>query len=100
MEVLNRMQMELKFLRSMKKRKMEHADHALRGTSGPAHQQLLEGRVEEKRRGGRPNRTWTDDIFETDRAGKPRRSKKDHQRRARDMETHGCQPSLTKATDE
>jgi hypothetical protein len=59
-EVLKRMQTELKFLRSMKKRKMEYAGHVLRGLSGLAHLQILEDRVEEKRRVGTPNRTSMD----------------------------------------
>jgi hypothetical protein len=62
-EVLNRMQTDLKFLRSMKNRKMEYAGHVLRGSSGLAHLQILEGCVEGKRKVGRPNRTWTDDIL-------------------------------------
>ena len=45
-EILNRIQMELKFLRRMKKRKMEYAGHVLRGSSGQAHLEILEGRVE------------------------------------------------------
>jgi hypothetical protein len=59
-EVLNRMQTELKFLSSMKKRKMEYAGHVLRGSSGLAHLQILEGRVQGMRKVGRPNRTWMD----------------------------------------
>jgi hypothetical protein len=39
-DVLNRMQMELKFLRSMKKRKMEYAGHVPRGSSGLAYLQI------------------------------------------------------------
>ena len=63
-EVLNRMQTELKFLRRMKKRKMEYAGHVLRGSSGQAHLEILEGRVEGgKKKVGRPNRPWMDDIL-------------------------------------
>jgi hypothetical protein len=62
-KVLNRMQTQLKFLRSMKTRKMEFAGHVLRASSGLAHLQILEGRVEGKRNVGRPNRTWMDDIL-------------------------------------
>jgi hypothetical protein len=51
-EVLNRMQTELKFLLNMKQRKMEYAGHVLRGSSGLAHLQILEGRVEGKRKSG------------------------------------------------
>jgi hypothetical protein len=59
-EVLNRMLTELKFLRSMKKRKIECAGHVLRGSSGLAHLQILESHVERKRKVGRSNRTWMD----------------------------------------
>jgi hypothetical protein len=62
-KVLNRMHMELKFLSSMKKRKMEYAGHVLRGSSGLAHLQILEDRVKGKRKVGRTNRTWMDDIL-------------------------------------
>ena len=41
-EVLNRIQTELKFLRRMKKRKMEYAGHVLRGSSGLAHLEIPE----------------------------------------------------------
>jgi hypothetical protein len=57
-DVLNQMQTELKFFRSMKKRKMDYASHVLRrGSSGLAHLQILVSRVEGKRKVGRPNRT-------------------------------------------
>ena len=47
--ILNKMQTELKFLRSMQKRKMEYAGHVLRGSSGLAYLEVLEGRVEGER---------------------------------------------------
>ena len=42
--IVNRVQTELKFLRWMKRRKMEYAGHALRGSSDQAHIEILEGR--------------------------------------------------------
>ena len=63
-EVLNRIQTELNFLRRMKRTKMQYAGHVLRGSSGLAHLEILEGRVEEeKRKVGRPNRPWMDNIL-------------------------------------
>jgi hypothetical protein len=59
------MQTELKFLRSMKKRKMEYTGHILEGSIGLAHLQILEGHVEGKRKVGRPNRTWMDILKRT-----------------------------------
>jgi hypothetical protein len=57
------MQTELKFLRSMKKRKMEYAGNVLRGLSGLAHLQKLKNLMEGERKVGRPNRTWMGDVF-------------------------------------
>jgi hypothetical protein len=56
-EVLNRMQKELKFLGSVRRGKVGCAGHVLRGSGGLAHLQILEGRVQGKRKVGRPNRT-------------------------------------------
>ena len=69
MEVLNRMQTKLHFLKNMIKRKLEYAGHVLRGSSGLSHLQILEGRVEEKRKVGRPKRIWLDDILEWTKLG-------------------------------
>jgi len=41
-EVLERVQTNLKFVRNMKKRKLEYAGHVLRGSSGKSHLMLLE----------------------------------------------------------
>jgi exonuclease III len=61
-EVLHRMQTELHFVKDMVKRKMEYAGHVLRGSSGDAHLQIMEGRLEGMRKQGRPRRTWIGDI--------------------------------------
>ena len=55
---------ELHFTRDMIKRKMEYAGHVLRGSSGLSHLQILEGRVEEKKKVGCPIRIWMKDICE------------------------------------
>ena len=68
-EILNRMQTKLHFLKNTIRRKMEYAGHALRGSSGLSHLQILEGRVEGKRKVGRPKRTWLDDILEWTKLG-------------------------------
>ena len=46
------------------KRKLRHAGHMLRGSSGLSHLQILEGFVAGKRKVGRPRRTWMKDIIE------------------------------------
>jgi exonuclease III len=82
-EVLNRMQTDLKFLSSMRRRKMEFAGHVLRGSSGLAHLEVLEGRVEGKRKVGRPNKTWMDDILKwtgLERYGEVKRAAEDRHR--------------------
>jgi len=48
----------------MMKRKLRYAGHVLRGSSGLSHLPILEGYVEEKRKVGRPRRTWMKDIIE------------------------------------
>ena len=53
---------ELHFTRDMIKRKMEYAEHVLRGSSGLSHLQILEGRVEGKKKVGRPIRIRMNDI--------------------------------------
>src|SRR3989442_986428 len=50
------LQTELHFTRDMIKRKMEYAGHVLRGSSGLSHLQILEGRVEEKKKSGLSNK--------------------------------------------
>ena len=61
-EVLNRIQTKMHFLKDMKRRKLEYAGHVLRRSSGKTHLLLLEGKVEGKRPQARPRLTWTDDI--------------------------------------
>src|SRR2546425_1774263 len=56
------LQTELHFTRDMIKRKMEYAGHVLRGSSGLLHLQILEGKVEEKKKVGHPIRIWMDEI--------------------------------------
>ena len=48
---------------------MEYAGHVLRGSSGLSHLQILEGRVEGKRKVGRPKRTWMEDIVKWTKLG-------------------------------
>ena len=62
--VLSRMKTELHFVKDMMRRKMEYAGHVLRGSSGLSHLQLLEGRIDGKRKVGCPIRTWMKDIQE------------------------------------
>jgi hypothetical protein len=61
-EVLNRVQIELHFLKDMIKRKLKYAGHVLRGSSGATHLQILEGRIEGKRKVGAPRSTWMKDV--------------------------------------
>src|SRR5437868_11988656 len=75
-EVLNRLQIQLHFLKDMIKRKLKYAGHLLRGSSGVTHLQILEGRVEGKRKVGALRRTWMKDVCEwtvMDRYGKVKR---------------------------
>ena len=53
---------ELHFTKDMIKRKMEYAGHVLRGSSGLSHLQILEGKVEGKKKVGHPIRIWMDDV--------------------------------------
>src|SRR5437867_2532295 len=46
----------------MIKRKLEYAGHVLRGSSGLSHLQILEGKVEGKKKVGCPIRIWMNDI--------------------------------------
>src|SRR2546425_674077 len=68
LEVMERVQLELHtelhFTRDMIKRKMEYARHVLRGRSDLSHLQILEGRVEGKKKVGCPIRIWMKDISE------------------------------------
>jgi hypothetical protein len=69
---------------------MEYEGHVLRSSSGLSHLQILEGHVEEKRKGGRPKRIWMEDILDwtnLETYDKNSRGKKE-------METHSCQPSF------
>src|SRR3989442_5404254 len=63
-DILKRLQKRLLFVEDMMKRKLRYAGHVLRGSSRLSHLQILEGFVEEKRKGGRPRRTWMKDIIE------------------------------------
>ena len=49
--------------------KKENAGQVLRGSSGLSHLQILEGRVERKRKIGRPKRTRMDDIVKWTQLG-------------------------------
>jgi len=60
--VQTELQTELHFTRDMIKRKMEYAGHVLRGSSGLSHLQILEGKLEGKKKVGHPIRIWMDDI--------------------------------------
>src|SRR5437899_2887913 len=59
--VQTELQADLHFTRDMIKRKMEYAGHVLRGSSGLSHLQILEGKVEGKKKVGHPIRIWMDD---------------------------------------
>ena len=61
---MKRLQKGLHFVEDMLKRKLRYAGHVLRGSSGLSHLQILEGYEVEKRKVGRPRRTWTKDIIE------------------------------------
>lgn len=63
-EVLRRFQTKLHFREDMMKRKLNYAGHVLRGSSGLTHLQILEGRIEGKKKRGAPRRTWLKDICE------------------------------------
>ena len=58
------MQTELHFMEDMIKRKMKYAGHVLRGSSGLSHLQILEGRIEGKKKVGSPRRTWINDMLD------------------------------------
>ena len=64
MEVLNRAETDLHFLKDMKKRKLMYGGHVMRGSSGETHLYILEGKIGGKKVRGRPRRTWMDDIPE------------------------------------
>ena len=63
-EVLSRIHTKLHFREDMMRRKVRYAGHVLRGSSGLAHLQILEGPIEGKRKVGSPRRTWMKDILE------------------------------------
>ena len=67
-EVMKRVQFELHtelhFTRDMIKREMEYAGHVLRGSSGLSLLQILEGRVEGKKKVSCLIRIWMKDICE------------------------------------
>ena len=63
-EILNRMQTKLHFMEDMTKRKMKYAGHVIRGSSGLSHLQILEGRLEGKRKVGSPKRKSVNDVTE------------------------------------
>ena len=71
---------------------MEYAGHVLRSSSGLSHLQILESRVEGKRKVGRPKRTWMDDIVKW--TVRNIRHCKENSRGKKEMETHSCQPSF------
>src|SRR3989442_8494395 len=60
--VQTELQTELHFITDIIKRKIEYAGHVLRGSSRLSHLQILEGKVEEKKKLGHPIRIWMDDI--------------------------------------
>ena len=61
-EVLRRMDCTLSFVERIAKRKMKYAGHIMRGSSGGSMLNIMEGRIEGRRRVGRPRRGWIDDI--------------------------------------
>src|SRR6266403_571209 len=60
--VQTELQTELHFTKDMIKRKLEYAGHVLRGSSGLSHLQILEGKLEGKKKVGCPIRIWMNDI--------------------------------------
>src|SRR2546425_1206762 len=60
--VQTELQTEMHFTKDMIKRKLEYAGHVLRGSSGLSHLQILEGKVEGKKKVGCPIRIWMNDI--------------------------------------
>src|SRR2546425_13008381 len=60
--VQTELQTELHFTKDMIKRKLEYAGHVLRGSSGLSHLQILEGKVEGKKKVGCPIRIWMNDT--------------------------------------
>ena len=63
-EVLNRIQTKLHFREDMMRRKLAYAGHALRGSCGLSHIQILEGPIAGKKKVGFPRRSWMKDILE------------------------------------
>jgi len=62
-EVLKRMnEDELCLYKNIQKQKMSFTGHVLRGSSGEATLQILEGKLEATTAQGRPRRMWLDDI--------------------------------------
>src|SRR5437867_6243346 len=81
--VQTELQIELHFTKDMIKRKMKYAGHVLRGSSGLSHLQILEGKVEEKKKVGHPIRIWMDDICDwslLDTYDKEKRAAEDRKR--------------------
>ena len=63
-EVLNRAETDLHFLKDMKKRKLMYGGQVMRGSSGEMHLYILQGKIGGKKVRGRPRRTWMEDILE------------------------------------
>src|SRR3989441_7425833 len=81
--VQTELQTELHFTNYMIKRKMEYAGHVLRGSSGLSHLQILEGKVEGKKKVCHPIRIWMDDICDwslLDTCDKVKRAAEDRKR--------------------
>ncbi|GFS23968.1 eukaryotic translation initiation factor 3 subunit F [Elysia marginata] len=53
-----------RLLQQLMKRKLRHARHIMRGSSGPLLQLSLKGKIEGERGQGRPRRNWMDDVKE------------------------------------
>ncbi|GFS22873.1 eukaryotic translation initiation factor 3 subunit F [Elysia marginata] len=51
-----------RLLQQFTKRKLRHAGHIMRGSSGPLLHQSLQGKIEGKRGQRRPRRNWMDDV--------------------------------------
>ena len=60
--VQTELQTELHFTKDMIKRKLEYAGHVLMGSSGLSHLQILEGKMDGKKKVGCPIRIWMNDI--------------------------------------
>ncbi|GFR71025.1 eukaryotic translation initiation factor 3 subunit F [Elysia marginata] len=63
-EIIERADVDERLLQQLMKRKLGHAGHIMRGSSGPLLNLSLERKIEGKRGQGRPRRNWMDNVKE------------------------------------